>query len=377
MVPGKPTGAPVVFSLLTELLRTRAIWKCRCFFSRCFTDKRTTFVISYGSEQVQMNRIRMFLQQSHQPLPTCGQHHGTDLLGGEWKPGPQDAGAQRVWQDDPGDWGWNEQWQRDCKGSLTDLAESWWGKPPTRQGVIPVHYFCIFLFDPWYPWRLLLSTQHFRCRLHTWRSLNLHKPCFMCSSARLHLDSIGSRNGGGCGPEDGDTLMVGCALNLPMKGKSWFTFGACLWTDKATVYHIRTVSTLYLDWNTSISESWCPFDRGLGNFPSADVTFWGGVIIEILVICLDEHNIYQVRMGTPEVYSNHGWSSTRRFTAKVNLTKKKQGSDWWDSLEDGWDCCLTALCQFLMFCHVLSFRTSDFSLFGRLQLSSLRHAYMI
>ena len=206
--------------------RTRAIWKCRCFFSRCFTDKRTTFV-----EQVQMNRIRMFLQQSHQPLPTCGQHHGTDLLGGEWKPGPQDAGAQRVWQDDPGDWGWNEQWQTDCKGSLTDLTESWWGKPPTRQGVIPVHYFCIFLFDPWCLLLELLSTQHFRCRLHTWRSLNLHKPCFMCSSARLHLDSIGSRNGGGCGG-------VGCASNLPMKGKSWFTFGACLWTDKATVYHI-------------------------------------------------------------------------------------------------------------------------------------------
>lgn len=145
----------------------------------------------------------------------------------------------------------------------------------------------------------------------------------------------GSRNGG-CGGPDGDiALMVGCASNLPMKGKSWFTFGASLWTDKATVYHIRTVSTLYLDWNTSISESWCPFDRGLANFPSADVTFWGGVIIEILVICLDENNIYQVRMGTPVVYSNHGWSSTRRFTAKVNLTKKKQGSDWWDSLEDG------------------------------------------
>lgn len=117
------------------------------FFSRFFTDKRTPFVISYGSEQVQMNRIRMFLQQSHQPLPTCGQHHGTDLLGGEWKPGPQDAGAQRVWQDDPGDWGWNEQWQTDCKGSSTDLTESWWGKPPTRQGVVLVHYFCIFLFD--------------------------------------------------------------------------------------------------------------------------------------------------------------------------------------------------------------------------------------
>lgn len=32
MVSGKSTGAPVVFSLLTELLRTRAIWKCLSFF---------------------------------------------------------------------------------------------------------------------------------------------------------------------------------------------------------------------------------------------------------------------------------------------------------------------------------------------------------